>query len=134
MLRRLAQRLNHEYWPWQLIYLPVLPLYLWQAIRQRRAAFFTNVNPAIDMGGFFGERKSLIYPLLPQASYPSTVLVPAGSPASAVRALWRASGIALPLILKPDVESAARASRRCMTKTRCCARSPTSRRTCCCRP
>lgn len=103
MLRRLAQRLNHEYWPWQLIYLPVLPLYLWQAIRQRRAAFFTNVNPAIDMGGFFGERKSLIYPLLPEGSYPNTVLVPAGSPASTVRALWRASGITLPLIVKPDV-------------------------------
>lgn len=103
MLRRLAQRLNHEYWPWQLIYLPALPLYLWQALRQRSAAFFTNVNPAIDMGGFFGERKSLIYPLLPDHSYPSTILVPAGSTADAVSALWLASGIKLPLIIKPDV-------------------------------
>lgn len=103
MPKRLAERLNHEYWPWQLIYLPVLPLYLWQALKQRRAAFFTNVNPAIDMGGFFGERKSLIYSLLPTDSYPETLLVPAGSSAGDVRALWGSSGIQLPAIVKPDV-------------------------------
>ena len=53
MWRRLAEQLNHEYWPWWVFYLPVLPFYLYQALRQRRAAFFTNVNPGIDMGGFF---------------------------------------------------------------------------------
>lgn len=103
MFQRLAERLNHEYWPWQLIYLPVLPLYLWQALKQRRAAFFTNVNPAIDMGGFFGERKSHIYALLPAGCYPETLLIPSGSNAHQVLSLWRSSAIGLPAIVKPDV-------------------------------
>ncbi len=103
MWQRVADRLNHEYWPWQLIYLPVVPLYLYQALRQRRAVFFTNVNPAIDLGGFFGESKRAIYAQLPMESYPATVLVPAGSTAEQVRSLKCASGIDFPLIVKPDV-------------------------------
>ncbi len=103
MWRRLAERLNHEYWPWWVFYLPVLPFYLYQALRQRRAAFFTNVNPGIDMGGFFGERKQDIYAQLPKGSYPTTCLIAAGTPPGDVLDAWRASGIAFPLIVKPDV-------------------------------
>ena len=102
-MRRLLDRLNHEYWPWWLIYLPVLPLYLWQAVRMRRAAFFTNVCPAIDMGGFFGERKSDIYALLPVDSYPKTVRLIAGTRTDRVIALVRSRGFTFPLIVKPDV-------------------------------
>lgn len=103
MWRRLLDRYNHEYWPWWLIHLPVWPLYLYQAIRQRRAAFFTNVNPTIDMGGFFGERKSSIYALLPETSFPKTVVVPAHATREEVRDLHRGSGIRFPMIIKPDV-------------------------------
>jgi len=103
MLRTLTDRLNHEYWPWQVIYLPVVPLYLYQAIRQRRAAFFTNVNPAIDMGGFFGESKSAIYSLLPKEIFPQTCLIPSYSTEADVIRTHRASGISFPLIVKPDV-------------------------------
>lgn len=103
MMRRLIDRLNHEYWPWWLIYLPVFPLYFWQALRMRRAAFFTNVNPAIDMGGFFGERKSGIYERMPEDRYPKTVRINAGTPAHETLALVQAAGIAFPLIVKPDV-------------------------------
>ncbi len=102
-MKRLLDRLNHEYWPWWLIYLPVFPLYLWQAVRMRRAAFFTNVNPAIDMGGFFGERKSAIYARLPEGSFPGTIRVIAGtSPRHALEQV-RAAGLDFPLIVKPDV-------------------------------
>lgn len=103
MWRRLAERLNHEYWPWWLIYLPVLPFYLYQALRQRRAAFFTNVNPGVDMGGFFGERKQDIYAQLPKGSYPTTRLIATGTSPGDVLDSWRASGIIFPLIVKPDV-------------------------------
>lgn len=102
-MKRLADRLNHEYWPWWLIYLPVVPLYLWQALRMRRAAFFTNVNPAMDMGGFFGERKSAIYPLLPVGCYPSTVIIPAGTPPQQALGLAKEVGLEFPFIAKPDV-------------------------------
>lgn len=103
MWRKLVDRLNHEYWPWQLIYLPIWPCYVYQAVRQRRAAFFTNVNPAIDMGGFFGEGKSAIYDLLPVDAYPRTMVVPPRTPAAQLSALRSAAGIEFPLIVKPDV-------------------------------
>ncbi len=103
MWHRLADRLNHEYWPWQLIYFPVWPFYLYQAVRQRCAVFFTNVNPAIDMGGFFGESKAAIYALLPEQCYPKTVVVPPNTPVDDVLRVHRAAGIPFPLIVKPDV-------------------------------
>lgn len=103
MMHRLRERLHHEHWPWWLIYAPVLPLYLWHAVRLRRSAFFTNVDPAIDMGGFFGERKSAIYAMLPSGCYPSTLLVGTGTAPDAVIARVRQAGIGYPLIVKPDV-------------------------------
>lgn len=103
MWRRLVDRLNHEYWPWQLIYLPVWPFYLYQAVRQQRAVFFTNVNPAIDMGGFFGESKAAIYALLPGHCYPKTIVLQPNTSADDVLSAYRSSGIPFPLIVKPDV-------------------------------
>ena len=103
MIQRIKDRLNHEYWPWWAIYLPVVPFYLWQALRSRRAAFFTNVNPAIDLAGFFGERKSAILSGLPAGSYPTTLVIGAHPTAQDPMALVLDSGIGLPLIVKPDV-------------------------------
>lgn len=102
-LNHLVERLNHEYWPWYLTYLPVLPMLVWQAIRLRSAVFFSVVNPAIDMGGFFGERKSDIYDLLPADSYPATLLIDVQDSKEAIITKMQAKGLALPLIAKPDV-------------------------------
>lgn len=99
----LAARLNHEYWPWYLIYLPVLPLLLWHAVRRGSLVFFTNVNPAIDMGGFFGEHKSRIQALLPEGSFPITMTVLPGTPPEAVVRRMADASLRLPLIVKPDV-------------------------------
>ncbi len=99
----LFARWNHEYWPWYLIYLPVLPGLLINAIRSRSLVFFSNVNPAIDMGGFFGERKSEIYALLPEGSYPTTLLVCPGCAPGDVASRMLIAGLRFPLIAKPDV-------------------------------
>ncbi|MEO8590279.1 MAG: hypothetical protein ABI432_12975 [Flavobacteriales bacterium] len=95
-------RWNHEYWPWYLIYMPVLPGLLLHAIRNRSLVFFTNVNPAIDMGGFFGERKSEIYALLPKGSYPTTLLIEPGTPTDEVLSRMRTVGLSFPHMVKPD--------------------------------
>lgn len=102
-IKHLSERLNHEYWPWYLTYLPVLPMLVYQAIRLRAAVFFSVVNPAIDMGGFFGERKSDIYKLLPTDSYPDTMLVDPAEAKSLIRERINSAGLKLPLIAKPDV-------------------------------
>jgi hypothetical protein len=107
--RALRERLSHEYWPWWLVYLPVVPFYLWQALRQRRAAFFTNVNPAIDLGGFFGESKWRIYQRLPEGSYPRTALIAPMTSELDVRATRDRAGIEFPLIVKPDIGERGRA-------------------------
>lgn len=103
VLRLWRERLNHEYWPWPLIYLPVFPVALWHAVRTGRAAFFTNVNPGIDLGGFFGERKSEILAQLPRCAYPTTLLVEPGTPFHAVEERMREVRLTLPLIMKPYV-------------------------------
>jgi hypothetical protein len=103
MIQHLRDRLNHEHWPWWLIHLPVIPLYLWQAVRLGRGAFFTNVNPAIDMGGFFGESKSAIYAVLPPGTYPTTIRVSLDTDPQVALARAKAAGIAFPFIVKPDV-------------------------------
>ena len=97
------ERLNHEYWPWPLIYLPVFPFALWHAVRTGHGAFFTNVNPGIDLGGFFGERKSEIFARLPVSAYPTTVLVEASTPFHEVEERMRQVQLIIPLIMKPDV-------------------------------
>ena len=96
-------RWNHEYWPWYIIYLPVFPLLLWYAFRARSFVFFTNVDPAIDLSGFFGERKSEIYALLPKGSYPTTVLIAPRLPSGVVQKRMAEAGLIFPLIAKPDI-------------------------------
>lgn len=103
MLGQWRERLNHEYWPWPLIYLPVFPVALWHALRTGHGAFFTNVNPGIDMGGFFGERKSDIFSQLPGWAYPTTILVEPNTPFQAVEARMREVQLTTPVIMKPDV-------------------------------
>jgi hypothetical protein len=94
---------NHEHWPWYVIYLPVLPVLLWHAIRARSLVFFTNVDPAIDMSGFFGERKSEIYALLPNDSYPTTMCIEPGTSWAEVEHQVDAARLQFPLIVKPDI-------------------------------
>lgn len=112
---RLRDRFNHEHWPWWLMYLPVFPLYIWQAVRMRRAAFFTNVNPAMDMGGFFGESKSAIYRRLPTNRYPSTLNIPVHAPLEEAVAQVIEAGISFPCIVKPDVGERGQGVRRADT-------------------
>lgn len=55
------QRLwRYEFWPTWALYLPVLPVILWHALR-RGPMSFTCINPGIEnAGGWVGESKSLI--------------------------------------------------------------------------
>jgi hypothetical protein len=112
MTGHLRERLHHEYWPWYLIYLPVFPLYLYEALRSRRPAFFCDADPGIEWGGFFGERKTDIYALLPEGSYPATVRIAAGTPVHEALRMIAHRGIALPLMVKPDVGERGRGVQR----------------------
>ena len=69
----------------------------------RRAAFFTNVNPAIDLAGFFGERKSAILSGLPAGELSDHARDRCPPTAQDPMALVLDSGYRPSLIVKPDV-------------------------------
>ncbi len=114
------QRLwRYEFWPTWALYLPILPLLAWHALR-RGPMSFTCVNPGIEnAGGWIGESKSLILRgLLDRSKGDGTwddarvapfVHIPAG-PDPGVRAAVVIDAVrnnpalgGYPIVLKPDL-------------------------------
>lgn len=100
---RWAKITTWEYLPWWLANVPVYLFWLWFAVRARHLFFFSNVNPAIPLGGAVGESKHQILSLLPPQMVPRTVLVEAGTAKEKLRETLHAAGISFPAIAKPDV-------------------------------
>ncbi len=99
-LTRLTQ---WEYHPWWLANIPVYGFWLWFAARSRHLIFFSNVNPAIPLGGAMGESKWDILTLLPPEILPKMIPVAAGEDFEKVMAALQQAEIPFPLIAKPDV-------------------------------
>ncbi|MBL7826758.1 MAG: hypothetical protein JNJ57_09015 [Saprospiraceae bacterium] len=103
-LKRLITRWTvWEYMPWWVANIPVYSFWLWYALRSRHIFFFSNVNPAIPLGGAVGESKSDILRLLPDPIVPKWMLVLPGQSPEQVRTQLEKTGISFPLIAKPDV-------------------------------
>ena len=64
--------LNWEQWPFNLLYAPIFPVWVWYIIRSGAVWFFTPSNPKLTFGGMEGEPKKEMYDLLPQELYPTT--------------------------------------------------------------
>jgi len=92
-----------EYHPWWLANIPVYGFWLWFAARTRHLIFFSNVNPAIPLGGAMGESKWDILQLLPPEIVPRMISVNAGEDFEKVIFGLEQARINFPLIAKPDV-------------------------------
>ena len=92
-----------EYHPWWLANIPVYGFWLGFAAGARHLIFFSNVNPAIPIGGAMGESKWDILQLLPAEIVPKTVLAEAGASITSILKKLEQAGIEFPLIAKPDV-------------------------------
>ncbi|GAB4490775.1 MAG: D-alanine--D-alanine ligase [Saprospiraceae bacterium] len=92
-----------EYLPWWISNVPMYGFWLWFAARARHLVFFSNVNPAIPLGGAMGESKHDILQLLPTEILPKTLLVRGGESFENVVFALEQAGISYPLIAKPDV-------------------------------
>lgn len=92
-----------EYWPFWAAATPLILIYGWFALRNRRLLFASAVNPSIPLGGAFGESKSDILRLLPPHVLPATVFVPRHSSSEQLAAMMAEAGLSFPLIAKPDV-------------------------------
>ncbi len=101
-LRRLGVRLFHwEYWPFHVVYGPIYTYWLWLSVKARSLFFFSAANPGIENAGWLMEKKSDIYPLIPERYYPKTLLCLPGDINFRER-IWT-NGFRYPFIAKPDV-------------------------------
>ncbi|HMX39101.1 MAG TPA: D-alanine--D-alanine ligase [Saprospiraceae bacterium] len=98
-----AKMSTWEYWPWWLANVPVYGFWLWFALRARHLFFFSNVNPAIPLGGAVGESKHDILRRLPAPYVPRTLLLEPGIGVEELGGRLVAAGLTFPLMAKPDV-------------------------------
>lgn len=101
--RFLIQLKSWEYWPVYIFNIPVVFIWLWNAIKTRELFFFTLTNPGIETGGFFGESKSQILRHIPDQYKPRTILWEAPVLDEEIEDLWKKSGLSFPAIIKPEV-------------------------------
>lgn len=94
---------NWEYWPYQVVYLPVYFQYLFYAAKTRSFFYFNASNPTFKNGGFFLESKKEIYDLIPTEYYPKTILIDSNTPLNEVIAKIKAENIQYPFIVKPNI-------------------------------
>lgn len=95
--------LNWEFWPFNLVYLPVFAYVGWLGLRARSPLFFTAANPGIPTGGLVGESKRDILDMLPAAWKPMTTFLPVEWDTGKVLTTLEAEGLRFPIVLKPDV-------------------------------
>ena len=93
---------NWELWPFNLIYAPLGPLWLWYALKARHFWFFTPTDPTLTFGGFEGEGKKEMYDLLPEGSYPKTIYLSPSLPFDEVKKRVKEQGFTYPLCVKPE--------------------------------
>ena len=102
--RRFFIRLRSwEYWPMYIFNIPMLFIWLWNALRSRDLFFFTLTNPGIPTGGFFGESKSDILNYIPHEYKPRTYLLKAPVNEDELNKQFEQSGLQYPIIVKPEV-------------------------------
>ncbi len=97
-------KLTHfEYWTWWMFYVPLLPYWLFQAIRTRSLTFFTNADPCIEYGGFFGESKMEILRQIPKQYLPKTIFIEQQTNLKTIVDKLIQEDLVYPIICKPDV-------------------------------
>ena len=90
------------------LYLPVLPVVFWQAIRHRSLALVTAVNPGMPSGGFVLDSKADILRELESSGRVAAFdVIPAGLPEperlERLRSIISEKGLTYPIVLKPDL-------------------------------
>ncbi len=94
---------NWEYWPFQVVYIPIYFQWAFYALRERHIFFFNACNPNIKNGGYLNESKKDIYDQLPQDVYPITILVSPTTDFESCNVERQRHNIEFPCIAKPDM-------------------------------
>jgi hypothetical protein len=100
----LWHKITHwEYWPYQIVYLPVYFQYGYYALRMRSFFFFSLANTGFSNGGFFTTSKKEIYDTIPKKYYPKTLLFEPNTLYETILESIQKEEISFPIIVKPDV-------------------------------
>jgi hypothetical protein len=103
-LKLLFHKITHwEYWPFQIVYIPIYFIWSYYSIKAKSIFFFNASNPTIKNGGFMMESKKAIYDLIPQRYYPKTELITEGTSIEEIEKIIESAEIKYPLIAKPDI-------------------------------
>lgn len=103
-IQKFWQRLRDwEHWPFYLFYFPISYAWPYYFLRSRSLWFYTGSNPTLALGGFEGERKTVMYRQMPPELCPLTLSVRPGEAIEAVRGKVAAAGLDYPFIVKPDI-------------------------------
>jgi len=92
-----------EYWPFEVVYLPIFFYWLWLSMKARSFFFFSAANPSIESGGMLGESKFRILEKIQDRFKPKTLFIPMPLDMNAILQRIQQAGISFPLIAKPDV-------------------------------
>ncbi len=97
-------RLRHwEYWPFLLVYFPVIFVWFWYCLRARSFFFFSASNPSIKYGGYTMEPKDDIYKLIPIEYYPKTLSIQPQESYKSILQKIQEKEINFPCIIKPNI-------------------------------
>lgn len=99
---RLYKISHWETWHYLAKYIPLFPAWVWFCFRSRSVWFFTPSNPSLTFGGFEGESKSEMYALLPEGSFPKSIVISPGTGLTIILAKMNANGLHFPVAVKPD--------------------------------
>jgi hypothetical protein len=94
---------NWEYWPFMIVYWPVLIYWLWLSFKARSLFFFSASNPGIENGGMLGESKIIILDKLNSELKPVTIFIKSGEDLNSVIKKLDSTNLTYPIICKPDV-------------------------------
>ena len=94
--------MNWEFWPWQIVYFPIILYYIWLSLKARSLFFFYSTNPGIESGGLLAESKSDILKLIPDIFIPKTLYFNALSSSDDVNEGMKEANLHFPVICKPD--------------------------------
>ena len=100
---KLYKLVHWEYWPMELIYFPVFPVWFFYALKAKSFFFFNASNPGIKNGGMAMESKKEIYDLIPQQYIPKTVLIKKGTSIDEILRQGQEAEVRYPFIAKPDI-------------------------------
>jgi RimK-like ATP-grasp domain len=98
----LVRIFNYEYWPFWILFSPIVFYWLYLSLRARSLTWFTATNPGIELGGFFGESKINILKKIPSEYLPVSLFFEAGSNVNSIIQSMEEASLSFPVIAKPD--------------------------------